>query len=301
MSAAISAMPPVRPAGRQCRRERRARRRAARSTCSTPSMASTAWAATSRVSRPATIICCRHAGCSASRPTSRFPAPLPAHRPCPRPRPARRVMRRRSSFPARCAAGSATRQILAPRIGCSTPPAASLGATTSSPARRSPAHRPAAPRCRGRWRICSWCRAWAASPAPAWSSLCRRTGWRGSNICSPITATAASRFRPAHSVSTRISTSANCVSASTTGSTAIRTRATPLSQRRCRSSTISPSTARPLISVNMSSRSVIPISARTASRPTRAARPGTPPRFLACGCGRAPSFGSIRRSIRALV
>ena len=191
MSAAISATPPVRPIGRPCRPGWRVRRRAARSTCSRPSMASTAWAAISRVSRPATITWRRRVGCSVSRPTSRFPAPLPAHRPCPRPRPAWRAMPRRSSFPARCAAGSATRQILAPRIGYSTPPAASLGATTSSPARRSPAHRPAAPRCRDRWRICSWCRAWAASSAPAWSLLCRRTGRRGSNICSPITATAA--------------------------------------------------------------------------------------------------------------
>ena len=78
MSAAISATPPVRPIGRRCRPGRRGRRRAARSICSTASMPSTAWAAISRVSRPATISCCRRAGCSASRPTSRFPAPSPA-------------------------------------------------------------------------------------------------------------------------------------------------------------------------------------------------------------------------------
>ena len=158
-------------------------------------------------------------------------------------------------------------------------------------------HRGAGP---GR-RICSWCRASAASPAPASSSRCRRTGRRGSNICSPITATAASRSRPARSASTPTSTSANCASGSTTSSTAIRTRAIPPSRRRCRSSTISPSTARPLISINMSSRSAIPIPARTASRPTRAAKPGTSRRISACGCGRAPSFGSIRRSTRASV
>ena len=136
MSAAISATPPVRPVGRRCRRERRGRRRAARSTCSTASMPSTAWAATSRVSRPATIIWRRRAGCSASRPTSRFPTPSPARRPSPRLRPARRAMRSRSSFPARCAAVSAMRQILGRPIGCSTPPAASPAASTSSPARQ---------------------------------------------------------------------------------------------------------------------------------------------------------------------
>ena len=45
-------------------------------------------------------------------------------------------------------------------------------------------------------------------------------------------------------------------------------------------------------------RSALPISARTALLRTRAARRGTRRPFSACGCGRAPSFGSIRRSIR---
>ena len=210
-------------------------------------------------------------------------------------------MRRRSSFPARCAAASATRQILGQLIGCSTRPAASPTAYdqfTRTQIAGLPAGGTAVPGANGE-SVPGAAHA-AVSPAPASSWRCRRTGRRGSNICSPITAIAASRSRPARSVSAPTSPSANCASGSTTSSTAIRARAMPPSRRRCRSSTISPSTARPLISINMSSRSAIPIPARTASRRTRAAKPGTPRRFSACGCGRAPSFGSIRRSIRVL-
>ena len=65
--------------------------------------------------------------------------------------------------------------------------------------------------------------------------------------------------------------------------------------------TILPSTARQLSSSNTSFRSAIPMPVRTVSIRTRAARPGMSPLMSACGCGRAPSSGSIRRSIRVLV
>ena len=59
-------------------------------------------------------------------------------------------------------------------------------------------------------------------------------------------------------------------------------------------------TARRLSSSNTIRRSARPISGRIASIRTRGARAGTPWLLSAPGCGRAPSFGSIRKSIRAL-
>ena len=134
-----------------------------------------------------------------------------------------------------CGAGRVFRQAARPRrlcakswrqlIGCSMRPAAWPSATTNSPARRcrhaGRRHRGPGP---GRKPVPGAARRRGGRRRRR-SLRCRRIGPRGSNICSPITATAASHFRPARSVSIPISCSANCASGSTTGSTAMR--ATP--------------------------------------------------------------------------
>ena len=100
------------------------------------------------------------------------------------------VIPNRSSFPARCAAASATRQSRRKRpLAVLRHRRTSPGASTNSPARSSPAAG-GGTRGYGGKSVHGAARS-AARPAPASNSRCRRTGRRGSNICSPITATAA--------------------------------------------------------------------------------------------------------------
>ncbi len=139
----------------------------------------------------------RRAGCLASRPTFRFRVSSAATRRSLRRRPGRRIIWSGSSSPATRGCGSVTHRA----VGSITSPAASRSVTTNSPAPNSPAFRPAAARCPARWRTSIWCRASAASSAPASKSRWPRTGPRSSNICSPTTPVAASAFPRARSSS----------------------------------------------------------------------------------------------------
>ena len=196
----------------------------------------------------------------------------------PRPRSGRRAMRSRSSFPARCAAASAMRQILGTTIGCSMRPAALPTAfdqftRTQIAGTAGRRHRGAGPNVEKLFMVP---RVGGVAGAGVEARACRRTGRRGSNICSSITATAASRSRPARSVLVPISRQRIALRPQLQAQ-----RRSELGQCRHRAAGAGVRQFRRprpdhTISVNMSSRSAIPIPARTASRPTRAAKPGTP-------------------------
>ena len=142
--------------------------------------------ASSPAFKEATISCCRPDCFLASRQTRPFPIRSPAQPPRHRRLPARRPSPTWCFIRGQYAAASATRSI----IGSFTRPAASPGAMIRSRARRSPAARslPAPTN-----RHC--CGGSAGRRAPASRCRSRRTGLRGLNICSAISAAAVRPFR----------------------------------------------------------------------------------------------------------